>query len=351
MVKFGVGMAPVEPLKKVISVAKLAEELGFESFVHADQRFSGEKDVFVTLAADALNTTSIKLGPCVSDPFCRIPAMLATAVASLDELSAGRALVALGAGGSGFTEMHIERRYVNQALRETVAMLRGLFSGETVNFDGRLYKLSNARLRFNVRHDIPILIASRSPLNLELAGEVADGAVIATYVSKPQLAFAIERIKAGAEKGGRRFEDVRLISWVYTSISDDGRQAVENVRPFVTQALVNTSPEAYPSILAGFDEALPSFLDKCRAMGRPGLDAASRDRTYLTDDVIKRFSVAGTAEDCIAKITEIVSLGINEIWLRCFAAPRSEVEHEKVIVPFAEKVMPRFMGGARRSPS
>ncbi|MHB8730241.1 MAG: LLM class flavin-dependent oxidoreductase [bacterium] len=332
----------MEPLKKVVSVAKLAEELGFEHFVHADQRFSGEKDVFVTLAADALNTTTIKLGPCVSDPFCRIPAMLAAAIASLDELSGGRALLALGAGGSGFAEMHLERKHVNEALRETVTMIRALFSGETVNFDGRLYKLTNARLRFDVRPDIPILIASRSPLNLELAGEMADGALIATYASKAQLAFAIERVRAGAEKAGRRLEDVRLISWVYTSISDDGRQAVENVRPFVTQALLNTSPEAYPAILDGFDDALPAFLGQCRAMGRSGLDAAYQDRTHLTDEVIKRFSVAGTAEDCIEKIEEITSFGINEIWLRCFSAPRSEVGHEKVIVPFAEKVMPRF---------
>ena len=342
MVRFGVGMAPVEPLKKVVSVAKLAEDLGFEHIVHADQRFSGEKDVFVTLAADALNTTTIKLGPCVSDPFCRIPAMLATAIASLDELSGGRALLALGAGGSGFAEMHIERKHVNEALRETVTMIRGLFRGERVTFDGRLYRLTDAQLRFDVRPDIPILLASRSPLNLELAGEIADGAIIATYVSKEQLRFAIGRIKAGAAKAGRRLEDVRLISWVYTSISDDGRQAVENVRWFVTQALVNTSPEAYPAILDGFDEALPAFLEKCRTMGRAGLEAAYQDRTYLTDDVIKRFSVAGTAEDCIAKIEEINSFGIDEIWLRCFSAPRSEVEHEKVIVPFAEKVMPRF---------
>jgi len=342
MVRFGVGMAPVEPLKKVVSVAKLAEELGFEHIVHADQRFSGEKDVFVTLAADALNTTTIKLGPCVSDPFCRIPAMLAAAIASLDELSGGRALLALGAGGSGFSEMHIERRHVNQALRETVAMIRGLFGGERVNFDGRLYKLTDAQLRFAVRPDIPILIASRSPLNLELAGEVADGAIIATYASKEQLRFAIERVSAGAKKAGRCVEDVRLISWVYTSISDDGRQAVENVRWFVTQALVNTAPEAYPAILDGFDEALPAFLENCQTMGRPGLEAAYRDRTYLTDEVIKRFSVAGTAGDCITKIEEIRSFGIDEIWLRCFSAPRSEVEHEKVIVPFAEKVMPRF---------
>jgi len=335
-------MAPVEPLKKVVSVAKLAEDLGFEHFVHADQRFSGEKDVFVTLAADALNTTTIKLGPCVSDPFCRIPAMLAAAIASLDELSGGRALLALGAGGSGFAEMHLERKHVNEALRETVTMIRALFGGETVNFDGRLYKLTNARLRFEVRPDIPILIASRSPLNLELAGEIADGAIIATYVSKAQLAFAIERVRAGAEKAGRRLEDVRLISWVYTSISDDGRQAVENVRPFVTQALLNTSPDAYLAILDGFDGALPAFLGKCGAMGRAGLEAAYQDRTHLTDEVIQRFSVAGTAEDCIQKIEEITSFGINEIWLRCFSAPRSEKEHEKVIVPFAEKVMPRF---------
>jgi len=335
-------MAPVEPLKKVVSVAKLAEALGFEYFVHADQRFSGEKDVFVTLAADALNTTTIKLGPCVSDPFSRIPAMLAAAVASLDELSGGRALLALGAGGSGFAQMHLERRHVNEALRETVTMIRGLFSGETVNFAGRLYKLTSAQLRFDVRPDIPILIASRSPLNLELAGEIADGAVIATYVSKEQLTFAIEHVRAGARKAARPFGNIRLISWVYTSISDDGREAVENVRPFVTQALLNTSPEAYPVILDGFGEALPSFLGKCRMMGQAGLEAAYRDRTYLTDEVIKRFSVAGTAEDCIEKITEIVSFGINEIWLRCFSAPRSEVEHEKVIVPFAEKVMPRF---------
>ena len=77
-------------------------------------------------------------------------------------------------------------------------------------------------------------------------------------------------------------------------------------------------------------------------MGRAGLEVAYKDRTYLTDDVIKRFSVAGTADDCTRKIREITSFGINEIWLRCFSAPRSEVEHEKVIVPFAEKVMPAF---------
>ena len=105
MVRFGVGMAPVEPLKKVVATAKLAERLGFEYVVHADQRFAGEKDVFVTLAADALNTSRVKLGPCVSDPSAD-PALLAVAIASLDELSGGRAVLGLGAGGSRFSRAH-----------------------------------------------------------------------------------------------------------------------------------------------------------------------------------------------------------------------------------------------------
>jgi len=335
-------MAPVEPLKKVVATAKLAEELGFEYVVHADQRFAGEKDVFVTLAADALNTRRVKLGPCVSDPFTRIPAMLAVAIASLDELSGGRAVLGLGAGGSGFAQLHLERKHVNQAIREAIVMIKALLAGDVVNFDGQLFKLTDAQLKFTARRDIPIYLATRSPMNLELAGELADGALIATYVSKDQLKFAVDRVRAGAEKAGRKLEDVKLISWVYTSISDDGHQAVENVRYFVTQAIINTAPDAYPTILAGFHPDLPAFLSKCRDGGREGIEAAYKDRTYMTEDVIKRFSVAGTAEDCVAKIKEISSFGIDDIWLRCFSAPRSEIEHEKVIVPFAEKVMPAF---------
>lgn len=349
MVSFGMGMAPVESFTKVIETARLAEELGFEFFGHADQRFQGEKDVFVALAADAMSTERISLGPCVSDPYSRIPAMLAVAIASLNELSGGRAVLALGAGGSGFGEMHLERLHANQALRECVQIVRGLLAGESVTLDGSMFKLTDGKLRFDVGNPIPIHIATRSPKNLELAGEIADGAIIATYASKPQLEYAIGRIRAGAERAGRSLSDVKLISWVYTSISDDGHQAVENVRPFVTQALVNTAPEAYPTILEGFDEGVGAFLVRCREAGRPGLQEAYADRTFLTDDVIKRFSLAGTAEDCIAKVREIQSLGIDHIWLRCFSAPRSEVEHEKVIVPFAEKVMPAFTNGASRS--
>jgi 5,10-methylenetetrahydromethanopterin reductase len=337
VVDFGVGLAPVDDLRKIMGLAKLAEEYGYKYFVHADQRFNGERDVFVALTADALSTEKINLGPCISDPYTRIPAMLATAVASLDEISGHRALLTLGAGGVGFSQLHIDRSHPNTAIREAFTIIKGLLKGDEVNFEGKMYKTTKAQVNFPVRNDIPVYIASRSPMNLELAGELADGALLASYASNEQIAYAIERVKAGAKKAGRNPASIKLIGWVYTSISEDSEIAINNVRPFVTQALINTSLEMYPMMFRGFPQGVQKFVESCKAAG--DLRSANADRKYLTDDVIKRFSVAGTPEECVEKIRSIAGLGVNTIWIRPFAAPFSERDHEKVFVPFAEKVM------------
>jgi len=332
-------LAPIESITRITSLAKMAEEYGYRYFVHADQRFNGERDVFVTLTADALSTKTIRIGPCVSDPYTRIPGMLATAIASLDEVSGHRALLTLGAGGVGFKQLHLERKHPNTAIREALIIIKRLLRGEEVTFDGKLFKTTKAKINFPTKGDIPIFIATRSPKNLELAGELADGAVLASYASPEQVAYAVERVKIGATRGNRKLEDIKLIAWLYTSVSDNSKAAVENVRPFVTQALINTSPEMYPIIFKGFP-GLQEFIESYKPSGISS--RAYEDRKFLTDDVIRRFSVAGTPQECVEKIKSINKLGVNTFWIRPFAAPFSERDHEKVFIPFAEKVMSQF---------
>ena len=338
-IEFGVGLAPVEKIDRITALARTAERYGYRYFVHADQRFNGERDAFVTLTADALATEKIKIGPCVSDPYTRIPGMLATAIASLDEVSGHRALLTLGAGGVGFKQLHIERTHPNRAIREALIIIKGLLRGQEVNFEGKLFKTTKARINFPVNGDIPIYVATRSPMNLELAGELADGAVLASYASHEQVAYAVEKVKAGARKAKRNLSDIKLIAWVYTSISENANEAINNVRPFVTQALINTSPDMYPMIFKDFP-GLQKFVETCRESGN--ISQANEDRRFLTDEVIKRFSVAGTTQDCVEKVRNISRLGVNTVWIRPFAAPFSEKDHEKVFIPFAEKVMPQF---------
>lgn len=55
----------------------------------------------------------------------------------------------------------------------------------------------------------------------------------------------MELVKRGAEKSGRSLSDLKLISWLYTAISDDRKKALESVKPFTVGAMFNTAPEMY----------------------------------------------------------------------------------------------------------
>ncbi|MHB8566967.1 MAG: LLM class flavin-dependent oxidoreductase [Nitrososphaerales archaeon] len=337
---FGLGISPVDTVEKIARFANTVEEKGFTAFVHADQRLRGERDAFVTLTADALSTKKIKLGTCISDPFSRIPAMLASAIASLDELSGNRAVLTLGSGGAGFEELHIIRKHPNTALREAVHIIRGLFQGEEVSFHGKIFEVTKAKLNFECRSDLPIQIASRSPLNLELAGEVADGVVIATYASASHLKFALRTVETGAKRANRSLDEIKKIAWLYMSISENTNEALNNVRPIVTQALVNTSPAMNDVMFEGIDPNLRRFIETCQR--DHDLQKAYDDRRYITNDVIEKFSLAGSVDQIVEKIERIKKLGIDAIWIRPFSAPYSETNHEKVVTHFAEKVMPRI---------
>ena len=342
---FGLGMAPVDPVRKIATqVARLAEDLGYEWFGCADQRGGGEHDANIVLTSAAWNTKKINIGPIITDPYVRHPALTARAIASLDELTNGRAFLTLGVGGSEFEKLGIKCVSPNLALREAIIITKKLFSGKTVNFEGRIFKCVDHRLNWErgwnprPRPDIPIFIASRSPMNLQLAGELADGVVIASYASEENIKYALEFVKKGARKANRTLKDLKLISWLYTSISKDRKRALENVKPFTINAMFNTAPEMYEKF--GISDRIVEYFQECRSKKiRPDMKIIDKIMSY---DDLSKFSMAGTIEDCIKKVEEIQNLGIENIWIRSFAAPSSSINVEKVIKPFGKKIIPKF---------
>src|ERR671910_859726 len=83
-----------------------------------------ERDPSTVLAAIAMQTRLLRVGPGVTNPYSRHPALLATAAATLDELSGGRAVLGIGAGGTNHAALGIERRSPVVALREALAVIR-----------------------------------------------------------------------------------------------------------------------------------------------------------------------------------------------------------------------------------
>ena len=130
MVVGSVNLIPESPISDVVDLARQADALGFARCWVYDEGLA-TRDVYVTMAAIADGTAQIAIGPGITNPYTRQPAQTAAAIASLDELSGGRAFLGLGAGGSlTLDPLGIKRRQPLTALEETIDAARALFGGE-----------------------------------------------------------------------------------------------------------------------------------------------------------------------------------------------------------------------------
>jgi 5,10-methylenetetrahydromethanopterin reductase len=140
--KLGLLLNAEYPLSELVRLGRLAEELGYEALWYTDIRFA--RECYLGLAAVAAATSKIQLGPGVTDPYSRHPAITAATIATLDELSGGRARLGLGTGGYGFAQLGLERRLPVAALRETIEIVRGLLAGGPMALEGKVISLAES---------------------------------------------------------------------------------------------------------------------------------------------------------------------------------------------------------------
>src|ERR1700739_1113181 len=165
------------PVAQLVERARLAEAYGYSVVWVADERFY--REVYCCLGQLAAHTAKVLLGPCVTDPFARHPALTAMAMATLDEISGGRAILGIGAGISGFAELGIDRSKPALAIREAIELIRALLRGETVDSRGEVVAFDHGRLRFAPpRPAAPVYLASNGPLGQRVAAEMADGVIM-----------------------------------------------------------------------------------------------------------------------------------------------------------------------------
>jgi 5,10-methylenetetrahydromethanopterin reductase len=302
MPSFGLVLPLHDPLEELVETARTAEAFGYRHLWATDDRL--QRDVFVTLAAMARATRTLELGPGVTNPYSRRPGLIATAIATLDELSGGRAVLGLGAGGTNHRALGIHREAPVATLRESIALIRGLLAGDEVSAAGRVVQAEGARLDFEpVRHSVPIYIGARAPRMLELAGELADGVIVGNVASPDGWSYAYERIAAGAERAGRSLAGVKLTAWVYCSIADDSAAALAAVRPMVATSLATSR-----SALAALGLEPPP--DYVRRMDERGWslerDAVAYAGEAVPDETLRWFALAGTAAECATSLQELL---------------------------------------------
>jgi 5,10-methylenetetrahydromethanopterin reductase len=287
---------------ELVESAREAEALGYGQVWVTDDRL--QRDPFTVLAALALATSCVRLGPGVTNPFSRHPALIATAIATLDELSGGRAVLGLGAGGTNHRALGVRREAPVAALAEAVELVRGLLGGGEVTIEGRVVRAEQARLDFEpLRQTIPISIGARGPKMLELAGAVADGAIVGNIAAVEGWRYALGHITAGAERAGRDVGSLELTAWVYCSIDDDPAAALDAIRPKVATSLATSR-----SILGDLGVELPpAYARRMDELGWSLEEEAVRDAgAAIPEETLRFFGLAGSPEDCARGLEELL---------------------------------------------
>lgn len=202
------------PIPEVAEFIRDCEDAGLDGVGVHDHHHSG-RDVYVTLAQAASRTSQLHLYPATSNTVTRHPLVLAALANSLHEVAPNRTLLTLAPGylsvesvGRGATP--IER------LREDVVSVRRLLAGEQVPLpEGKSMRLNN-------RPDPPppVLLTASGPRLLELAGEVADGAMMLVGLHPDSIAAAREHLRRGATKAGRDPEQLKEIFIVPIAVGD-----------------------------------------------------------------------------------------------------------------------------------
>jgi alkanesulfonate monooxygenase SsuD/methylene tetrahydromethanopterin reductase-like flavin-dependent oxidoreductase (luciferase family) len=218
--KFGISIVPAtEMLDRIRELVRAADEAALDLVGIQDhpyqRRFLDTWSLIPTLLA---KTKRISFFTDVANLPLRPPAVMAKAAASLDVLSGGRFELGLGAGGipdviAGYGGPRRTPGESVEALEEAIDVIRLMWSSErSVSFDGKHYRLDDARPGPPPAHPIGIWVGAFKPRMLRLVGRKADGWLPSLGVlTRDELRAGNERIDAAAEKAGRKPRSIRRI--------------------------------------------------------------------------------------------------------------------------------------------
>jgi 5,10-methylenetetrahydromethanopterin reductase len=303
---FEAEITPVLKTRDMLKLAQLAEEVGVDRLGISDVIFYPDSYQLQALCASI--TKRIRIGSLVTNPYTRHPAVIAAAASTLDEISDGRAFIGIGAG-AGIGKLGVMRSPPTTAIREAVHIIRELLAGRVVNYHGNTYQLSgkDTRLEFPPQHTIPILIGTRSPRIAKLAGELADIIVIgARYISDQQMTNYLHWISEGAARASRDIDMIEVAPRLTICISDDRKLARQSVKLYAAYYLALLRP---PDLL--IEKAkLQKITDAVRRVKgwyfSPNVEYPKEIDNLVDDEIVDKFAVAGTPDECIEKLRDMI---------------------------------------------
>ncbi|AKB77839.1 5,10-methylenetetrahydromethanopterin reductase [Methanosarcina horonobensis HB-1 = JCM 15518] len=251
MLKIGYKIAPEQfPPSELLQQVIAAEQAGFESIDASDHFHPWSEEgqacfVWSWLGAAAARTNTIELGTGLTCPILRYnPAIIAQAAATVSSLAGGRTYLGVGTG-EALSEYSITLKWPTYDKRqarmiEAIELIRKLWTGEKISFDGSYYRTKKAKLYTLPKNEIPIYISSLVPESAYVAGYYGDGLLtVGGKESLDKCKQILSQFEKGAMDAGRYIEKMPKAIEINVEYGVDIEEAVENRKKFWAGAKVH----------------------------------------------------------------------------------------------------------------
>ena len=297
-------------VREAVERAQRAEALGFEAVFFADSQMNNV-DPYQAMALCAINTKTLRFGTAVTNMVYRDPTITANSYATLNEISAGRAIIGMGTGDGPVYSLG--RTATKLADFEAgLRRIRDLLHGRGVDVPESSERAGgNVQLKIGKR-PVPIYISAEGPKTLRVAGRVCDGVILGTGFDQRVTDWARQRIGEGAKEAGRTIGEVDIMPAGMIVVDDDGNLARKRVRSRMANRAHHNFRFTMETVPEGEAAGVQRFMDNFD-ISKPIEERVDPD--FVTDYLLERFTIAGTPRECIDKVKRLEADGIKRILL------------------------------------
>jgi probable F420-dependent oxidoreductase len=296
---------------------KAEREWGYDAIWLAE---TNGPDSFALAGALATATERSVIGTAIVPVYNRTPAVLAMSAATVQQLSGGRFVLGLGSSSHAiigdWNGIPFERPLAH--VRDSVAILRQALGGGKTDHAGDAFHSKGFRLGNGPKQPVPIYLAGLREKMLRLAGAIGDGLIVNLFpaTALPQILGAY---RAGGREVGRDVSGHEVVCRFQVMVTEDLAQARNVVRmAFGGYA----AAPVYNKFFAwcGFEDEARAVAEAWARKDRAGVAAA------MTDDMVDRITILGSAERCREQLAEFVAAGVTTPVLSPLAIDRGSVE-------------------------
>ena len=342
--KFGFKIpVPTPNYKYMFDGSKKAEECGFDTIFYADHTVMLPPgpgtcfDAYMFLTSIAMITNKVKLCSGVSDCHRFHPALMAQKVATLDQLSKGRAMFGIGAGEKMNVDMYgLSRERSFSKLKEYIELMREFWIKRKVNRKSEFWgEIKKAYIQIKpVQKSPPIYMAANGPKTRQLTGEIGDGWYPFTESPWTYKENRDEIAKA-AKNIGRDPNEIDYVYDCFVAIDDDNPEAaIKRCEFFKSAYLLNPRKvnQMYPNAGLPTDFTIHNFDMHVKGAGEL---FACEDR--LPESILRDCNLLGHTDDVIGNIEKYKEAGATH-----FSLMNRGPDVNKVYEIFRDKIIPYF---------